>query len=59
MADTGAEIKSGWNAVKNHWVAFLVAGVVLVIAAFAYEHKNPGAVSGKLAKIPGLGKLFS
>lgn len=59
MAEVGAEVKSGWNAVKNHWVAFLVAGVVLVIAAFAYEHKNPGAVSGKLAKIPLVGGLFS
>jgi predicted outer membrane lipoprotein len=54
-----SEVKKGINAVKNHWVAVLVAGAVLVILAFWYEHKNPGAVTGKLAKIPLIGGMFT
>ena len=54
-----SDVKTGFNAVKKHWVAFLAAGAVLVILAFWYEHKNPGAISGKLAKAPLVGGLFT
>lgn len=54
-----SEVKSGLKAVKTHWVAFLVAGAVLVIAAFWYEHKNPGSISSKIVKIPLVGGLFT
>lgn len=59
MADVGKDVKSGANAIKNHWVAFLVAGLVLVGLAFWYEKKNPGAVTGKLAKLPIVGGAFA
>lgn len=54
-----SEVKSGLNAVKKHWVAFLVAGAVLVVLAFWYEHKNPGAITSKITKIPLVGGLFT
>jgi hypothetical protein len=60
MADLGADVKRSGNLIKDNPITFVVAGLVLVILAFWYEHKNPGAVSGKLAKIPFIGpKLFS
>jgi hypothetical protein len=53
------EIKKGANAVKRHWVAFLVAGAVLVVVALWYDHKNNGALTQKVASLPLVGKLFA
>lgn len=61
MAETG--IGKGIDAtkgfVKNHWVAFLVVAFVVVAAALAYDHKNNGALTNKIASLPLVGRLFA
>ena len=60
MADgigKGAEATKSF--VKNHWIAFAVVVVGVLIAGLAYEHKNPGKLSGTFASWPIIGKLFA
>ena len=54
-----AQVKSGWNAIKSHWLAFLVAGFVLVVIAFAYDTKKNGSLRSTIAGLPLVGKLFA
>lgn len=55
----GSATKAAGNAVKAHWVVFLVAGVVVVVAALWYDHKNAGKLTTKVAGLPVIGKLFA
>lgn len=55
----GSATKAAGNAVKAHWVVFAIGGIVLVIAALWYDHKNAGKLTTKVAGIPGIGKLFA
>ncbi len=61
MAETG--IGKGIDAtkgfVKNHWIAFIVVGFVIVAAALAYDHKNQGKLTSMIASLPLVGKLFA
>jgi hypothetical protein len=45
--------------VKNHWIAFAVVAVAVVIVALAYDHKNQGKLTATFAGWPVVGKLFS
>jgi len=61
MADIG--IGKGVDAtkgfVKHHWVAFLVVAFVIVALALAYDHKNGGKLTEKIASLPLIGRLFA
>jgi hypothetical protein len=60
MADgIGSGVKAAKGFVVNHYLAFGVLALVLVSLALSYDHKNNGALSQKLAKLPILGSLFS
>jgi hypothetical protein len=54
-----ADVKAAAKALKTHYIAFLVGAAVIMVLGLWYEHKNPGAITTKLAKIPGVGKLFA
>ena len=59
MADGVASgISATKGFVKNHWLAFLVVAFVVVTLALAYDRKNGGKLSTKLAGLPLVGKLF-
>ncbi len=62
MAAEGA-VEKGVSAtksfLKNHWLAFLVVALVIVILAFAYDAKNSGKLRTTFAGWPIVGKLFA
>lgn len=56
-----AEIKSGWGALKSHWMFFAALILLLVLLAIGYDKKN-GTFSSwraKLATFPLIGPLFT
>jgi type II secretory pathway component PulF len=59
MATVGSGVEATKGFVKNHWIAFIVVGFVIVAAALAYDHKNQGALTAKIASLPIIGKLFA
>lgn len=60
MADgVGSGISATKGFVKNHWVAFAVVAFIVVVLALAYDKKNAGKLSTKLAGLPLVGKLFA
>lgn len=61
MAESG--IGKGVDAtkgfIKNHWIAFIVVGFVIVAIALAYDHKNNGKLTNWIGGLPLVGKLFA
>lgn len=56
-----ADIKSGWGALKSHWIFFAILIFLLVLLAIGYDKKN-GTFSNwraKLATFPLIGPLFT
>lgn len=56
-----ADIKSGWGALKSHWLFFAILIFLLVLLAVGYDKKN-GTFSSwraKLATFPLIGPLFA
>jgi len=58
-ADIGKGVDATKSFVKNHWIAFIVVAFVVVAAALAYDRKNDGALTNKIASLPLIGKLFA
>jgi len=60
MADgITAKAEGGWNAIKKHWVAFLLLAGLVAIGVLAYDKKNAGKATSWAAGLPGIGKLFT
>jgi hypothetical protein len=59
MADAAAAAKAATGSIKRHWLTFALIGFGLVVLALWYDHKNQGALTAKLAKLPIVGGLFS
>lgn len=59
MASVGSGVEATKGFVTKHWVAFIVLGFIIVAAALAYDHKNNGSLSTKIAGLPIIGKLFT
>lgn len=54
-----ADAKSGFNALKTHWVATLVAAVIVAGLVVMYDKDNPGKIRGWFAKLPLIGDKFA
>jgi hypothetical protein len=54
-----ADVKAGVAATKKNWIFFLVGAVVVGVIVLWYDHKKAGALTTKLAGLPGIGKLFA
>jgi len=60
MADgIGKGVDATKGFLKNHWIAFAVVAFVVVTLALAYDHKNSGKLTAKIAGLPLVGKLFA
>jgi uncharacterized membrane protein len=60
MADgIGKGVEATKSFVKNHWIAFIVVGIAIVVVALAYDHKNAGKLTNTVAGWPIVGKLFT
>jgi len=44
--------------IMNHWLAFIVVALILIILALAYDQKNGGKLRATFAGWPIVGKLF-
>jgi hypothetical protein len=53
------EAKAGAQAVKKNWLFFLLLAFAVVVLVLWYDHKKAGALTAKLAGLPGIGKLFA
>ncbi len=54
-----AGAKSGFGALKSHWVFFLIFTAVVVGLAIKYDRTNNGAISSRLAGLPLVGRFFA
>jgi type II secretory pathway component PulF len=58
MATVAGGAEAAKNFAKNHWIAFAVVVVAVLIAGLAYDRKNGGNLSTWFAGLPLVGKLF-
>jgi hypothetical protein len=54
-----ADAKSGFNALKTHWVAALVLAAIVAGLVVMYDKDNPGKIRGWFAKLPIIGSKFA
>lgn len=57
--DAGKGVEATKSFIKNHWVAFGVLVVAVVVVALAYDHKNNNSLTARIAGWPLVGKLFA
>lgn len=54
----GEGVNATKGFIKNHWLAFIVVALIVVILALAYDQKNAGKLRATFAGWPVVGKLF-
>ena len=54
-----SQAKSGWKAVKDNWMFFVIAALAIGVLTLWWDHKKGGTITAKLATWPIVGKLFT